>query len=204
MTVNKPGRPSKADERITGILQATLGVVAKEGLDGVTFAKVAGAAGLQRTLVHHYFSSRAELIDAFIDHAVGLMGTEILHRHDGQSLRQRIERMFATGAYRTREDMVVWAELVAQGARNSSIRDRLQALWCNRWLPDIEAQLAAEYPDISRDAIEATAYGLVCLFEAHWSFSLQGVDEDGRQCQVERAALMLLNSLEQKCDSCNS
>ncbi len=49
MMENKIGRPSKAQERSYEILQAAVSVVAREGLEGITFAKVAEASGKQRS-----------------------------------------------------------------------------------------------------------------------------------------------------------
>jgi AcrR family transcriptional regulator len=195
MTVNKGGRPSKARERIAGILDATAGVVARDGLPGTTLSNIAAAAGLQRTLVLHYFGSRDALIGAFIEQTVSAYGTAMLRGHAGEPLRQRIEAMFAPGAYRTTEDLVVWSELVALSARDPAVRRRLQDLWAHRWLPDLEAQLAAEYPGASAEAVAAAAYALACLFEAHWAFSVQGVGDEQRQRQAMTAAETILERL---------
>lgn len=196
VTVNQVGRPSKAKERIPEILEATFAVVVREGLAGVTFSKVAEVAGLQRTLVLHYFGSRDELIGAFIDHVVGAMGSAIVHRHDDLPLPQRVAAAYAPGAYGTRDDMVVWAELVALSARDPAVRERLRDLWTGRWLPDLEAVLADRYRAVPAEDVSATAYALACLFEAHWALDIQGVVDERRQQHVERAAEVILDSLE--------
>jgi len=195
MIENKIGRPSKAHERSYEILQAAVSVVASEGLEGITFAKVAEAAGMQRTLVHHYFSSRSDLMNAFIEHYISNMGTEIIHRFSGKPLSERIVMMFTPEVYRTQDDLIVWFELVAQSARNSFIQQMLHTLWTKHWLPDLENQLAQDYPRASQENISATAYVLVCLFEAYWGFSIQGVTDQRRQKQMEQTALMILNGL---------
>ncbi|WP_051025638.1 TetR/AcrR family transcriptional regulator [Nocardia aobensis] len=195
MTVNQVGRPSKANERIREILEATFAVAVREGLAGVTFSKVADAAGLRRTLVLHYFGSRDELIGAFIDHVVGAMGSEIVHRHGDLPLRLRVAAAYAPGAYRSRDDMVVWAELVALSARDPAVRERLHDLWTQRWLPDLEAVLAERYPAVGAEDVSAAAYALVCLFEAHWALDIQGVVDERKQQQVERAAMVILDGL---------
>lgn len=195
MTVNQVGRPSKAGERIPEILRATAEVVVREGLAGVTFAKVAESAGMQRTLVLHYFGSRDELLGAFIEHAVGALGTEIFRRDPGLSLRERVLSLFAPGAYRSHEDLVVWTELVALSARDAEVRRRLRELWTGLWLPELEALLAAHCPGASADDVADTVYALVCLFEAHWAFSIQDVADERRRRQVERAALLILDRL---------
>ncbi len=104
--------------------------------------------------------------------------------------------MFAPGALRTTDDLSLWNELVALSTRDPAVRQRLHDLWTHRWLPDLEAQLADEYPGASPDAAAATAYALACLFEAHWAFSVPGVVDTRRQRQAQRAALLLLDHLE--------
>ncbi|WP_157104680.1 hypothetical protein [Nocardia ignorata] len=40
-----------------------------------------------------------------------------------------------------------------------------------------------------------TAYALACLFEAHWAFHLQGVNEPDRTEQAKQSAHTLLSAL---------
>lgn len=195
MTVNRPGRPSKANERIAEILAATTQVVAREGLSGATFAKIAAAAGMQRTLVLHYFGSRDELISAFIAHTMSAVGTEILRRHGARPLRESVAMFFEPGAYRTEEELIVWTELVAMSAREPEVRRHMHDLWTRRWLPELESQLAHEFPGTDSEQIATTAYALACLFEAHWAFSQQGVADDRRTHQAQSAAEQLLRRL---------
>lgn len=196
VTVNKVGRPSKARERIAEILRVTATVVARDGLANTTLSRVAGAAGMQRTLVLHYFGSRDALIQAFVNQAVAAYGTAMLRVHTGEPLRQRVAAMFTPGAYHSREDLVVWSELVALGARDPTVRQRLRTLWTQHWLPDLEHQLAAQYPAASQDAIGAAAYALACLFEAHWAFHVQDITGPDRQHQAQQAAQTILDSLQ--------
>ncbi|KXO85743.1 transcriptional regulator [Acinetobacter venetianus] len=195
MMENKIGRPSKAQERSYEILQAAFSVVVREGLEGITFAKVAEASDMQRTLVHHYFSSRSELLNAFIEHYISKMGTEIIHRFSGKPLSERIVMMFTPEVYRTKDDLVVWFELVAQSARNPFIQQKLHTLWTQNWLPDFESQVTQEYPKATLEAVSSATYAIVCLFEAYWAFSIQGVTDQKRQNQMEQTVLMILNGL---------
>lgn len=199
MTVNKVGRPSKAPERIAEILQATATVVARDGLASTTLSMVAAQARMQRTLVLHYFGTRDRLLRAFVDEAVAAYGTGMLRAQTDLPVARRIESMFAPGAYHSRDDLVVWSELVALAARDHQVRDRLRELWAGQWLPDLEQQLADEYPSAEGDAIGAAAYGLACLFEAHWAFHLQDVTGPDRQRQGRQAARAILASLSGAC-----
>jgi AcrR family transcriptional regulator len=197
MTVNKVGRPSKAEERMAQILRAMAGVVAKDGLASATLARVAEAAGLQRTLVLHYFGSRSRLLQAFVDEAVAAYGTAMLRVGEDSTVNRRLDAMFAPGAYRDRGDLVLWLELVALGARDGQVGERLRALWTQRWLPDLEQQLHAQYPSATNGDIQGAAYALACLFEAHWMFHVQGVGGPERADQARQAARAVLATLPQ-------
>ncbi|MEU5407800.1 TetR/AcrR family transcriptional regulator [Nocardia asteroides] len=196
MTVNKVGRPSKAKERVAQILRAARSVVAAEGFSATTLSRVATAAGVQRTLVLHYFGNRDGLMQAFITDAVAAYGDAMLRLGADEPIEDRVARMFEPGAYTNRDDLVVWCELVALAARDSLVRRRLTELWTQRWLPALELQLADTYPGAAPAQIAGTAYALACLFEAHWAFHLQGVDGPERAEQGRHAAHALLATLQ--------
>ncbi|MGW6622715.1 TetR/AcrR family transcriptional regulator [Nocardia sp. NPDC055002] len=196
MTVNKVGRPSKAKERIGQILRAAHSVVATDGFADTTLSRVAAAAGVQRTLVLHYFGSRDGLMRAFVTEAVAAYGDAQLRLGAEGPIEDRVARMFAPGAYGNRDDLVVWSELVNLAARDEVVRNSLRELWTERWLPELERQLAAAYPAAPADRVATSAYGLACLFEAHWAFHLQGVVDSLRTEQATRAADALLATLE--------
>ncbi|MGP3916286.1 TetR family transcriptional regulator [Nonomuraea sp. 10N515B] len=175
------------------------GVVARDGLTGITIANVAAAAGLQRTLVLHYFGSRDELMASFITNAVAEYGDRMVGddpRHAKEPIEDRLDRLFEPGAYHSHEDLVIWAELVARSARDQTVRQRLHELWTGRWLPAIEQQLGVAYPQADAERIEQVAYALACLVEAHWYFHLQGVDSSSRTRQAQQAARTLLATLD--------
>jgi AcrR family transcriptional regulator len=194
-TGKKVGRPSKAGERRQEILDAMVAVVAREGLADTTMAKVAEAAGMQRTLVLHYFRDRDALRAAFIGEAVAAYGEWMLPAGAEGSLEDRVCRLFEPGAYRDPADLVVWSELVALAARDGEVRRQLHDLWTRLWLPRVEGLLAAEYDTAGPDQVAATAYALAALVEAHWAFHLQGVSGPARRRQLQDAARALLAQL---------
>lgn len=170
-------------------------MVAAEGFSATTLSRVATAAGVQRTLVLHYFGNRDGLMRAFITDAVAAYGDAMLRLGADEPIERRVASMFEPGAYESRDDLVVWCELVALAARESVVRERLRELWSERWLPGLEQQLAVAFPAASPDQVATTAYALACLFEAHWAFHLQGVDSPERTDQAQRAARTLLAAL---------
>ncbi|WP_037067197.1 TetR/AcrR family transcriptional regulator [Pseudonocardia acaciae] len=195
MTVNKVGRPSKAAERRAHILEAMAAEVAGHGLAEVTVAKVAQRAGLQRTLVFHYFGDRDALVRAFLDEVVGRYGETMVLGDPGAPFRDRLDLAFEPGFYQQREHLVVWTELVALAAREPSVRDRLLALWRDRWLPEVERQLRRERPHATPAQVGRTAYGLACLVEGHWALYLQGLDDPARARAARDAARTLVDAL---------
>jgi AcrR family transcriptional regulator len=58
------------------LMEATVRVLAEEGVDGLTLRKVAEKAGKNRGLVHYYFDSKADLLASLLDHI--LTGTQKL------------------------------------------------------------------------------------------------------------------------------
>lgn len=58
------------------LMEATVRVLADEGLRGLTLRKVAERAGKNRGLVHYYFESKADLLASLLDHI--LAGTREL------------------------------------------------------------------------------------------------------------------------------
>lgn len=195
MIVNKIGRPSKTAERTTQILSAARAVVSREGIEATTLSAVAEEAGLQRTLVLHYFRTREALIEAFVTRTIDDYGRQMLTRGASSPISERINRLFDAGAYRSRADLVVWTELAALAARDAEVRKQLQHLWTDSWLPELERQLAEEFTGARREQIEAAAYALAGLFEAHWWFHVQGVTGRKRQTQARYAAALILSDL---------
>lgn len=196
MTYAKVGRPSKAPERRAQILKAAAAVVASDGLAGTTMARVAEASGLQRTLVLHYFGTRDSLVSEFISYAVGEYGDRMLSETLGEPVADRVAAMFAPPTKQRRREIALWLELVAAGTRDEVVRSQLRELWNKRWLPALEKQIADEYPSADSDDVATVAYGLTCLFEAHWALDAQGVWSPRRSIQAATAARAVLSTLD--------
>lgn len=159
-------------------------------------ARIAEVSGLQRTLVLHYFGNRDSLVSEFISYAVGEYGELMLSETAGQPVGDRVAAMFAAPTKRRRGEIAVWLELVAAGTRDESIRAQLRELWTQRWLPALEDQISNEYPSASKGAVAAAAYGITCLFEAHWALDAQGIWSQRRSDQAEIAAKAILATLD--------
>jgi TetR/AcrR family transcriptional regulator, transcriptional repressor of bet genes len=65
------------DIRRKDMQQVAFDILAEEGFHGVTLAKVAERLGMSRGLVHHYFSSKDELLEAAVRFGNRLISEEI-------------------------------------------------------------------------------------------------------------------------------
>lgn len=161
-------------------------------------ARVAESAGIQRTLVFHYFGDRQALIDALIGYEVESHEHSLQEALAGVAPGERLERLldyFFGGRYYDRfpQPGQVWMELVAIAARDARLRSRLAELW-RQWLAEFEEELAKAYPQAPRDRCATIAYGLTCLLEQNYSMGLQGLDET-RHVRARAAADALLSTL---------
>src|SRR3954452_21127544 len=67
------------------ILDAACDLIAAEGIDEVRIARVAQRAGASSALVHHYFSTREELLEQALIHSFEQAGDERFQRRaDGE------------------------------------------------------------------------------------------------------------------------
>ena len=136
----RPGRKSKAEQRRREILAAFARCIGRHGLAESSVARVAEEAGLQRTLVFHYFGDRQALIDALIDYEVEFHEQALSESLAGVGPGERLERLldyfFGGGFYaRFPESGQVWLELVGIASRDPRLRSRLVTLW-RRWLAE--------------------------------------------------------------------
>lgn len=194
MTVNKIGRPSKADARKGEIMLAMHAVAAREGLANATVSAVAEEAGMQRTLVFHYFRDRDSLVDAFIGVVVAAYGDQQLLAGEGDIL-ERVGAAFGPSFYGSAADLAIWQELIALAYREPRVGVLLRALWRERWLPQLQGEIQSARPSASTSEVARVAYALAALVEGHWAIVAQGVSEDAHRHAAREAAITLVESL---------
>jgi AcrR family transcriptional regulator len=117
-----------AEETRERILEAACDLIATDGIDDVRIARVATRAGASTSLVHHYFSTREELLTAALLRAFELAAAE---RFDGDDAP---EDDSATAALATairqclpepgpaEREWVLWVELWLRAAREPELR----------------------------------------------------------------------------------
>jgi len=129
---------SDARERI---LEAACDLVAAEGIDNVRIARVAMRAGASTALVHHYFSTREELLEQALLHSFEVVADErFAAEADGDSsataaLAAAIEECLPVPG-RLERDWVLWVELWLRAAREPQLRPLAASLYrrYHEWL----------------------------------------------------------------------
>jgi len=124
------------------ILEAACDLVAAEGIDNVRIARVAMRAGASTALVHHYFSTREELLEQALLHSFELAGDErFAPEEDGgggsatAALAHAIDECLPLPG-RAERDWVLWVELWLRAAREPELRPLAATLYrrYHEWL----------------------------------------------------------------------
>jgi AcrR family transcriptional regulator len=113
------------------ILEAACDLIAADGIDGVRIARVARRAGASTALVHHYFSTREDLLEQALLHSFDRVGDERFgdRRAEsppaGESATEKLTRLIneclpLPGAQE--QEWVLWVELWLRAVRDPSLR----------------------------------------------------------------------------------
>lgn len=109
------------------ILEAACDLIASDGIDDVRIARVATRARASTALVHHYFSTREELLEQALRHSFETAGLERFasEPEDEPSARRGLARAIEAclpmpGAQE--RDWVLWVELWLRAVRDPALR----------------------------------------------------------------------------------
>lgn len=123
------------------ILDAACELIAEEGIDEVRIARVAQRARASSALVHHYFSTREELLEQALVHSFERAGDDRFGDGDGSepvsaaTLALAIRECLPFPGESERE-WVLWVELWLRAVREPSLRPVAAALYdrYRKWL----------------------------------------------------------------------
>jgi len=126
------------------ILEAACDLIAAEGIDDVRIARVAMRAGASTALVHHYFSTREELLEQALLHSFEKVSEERFAEAEGAAsnataaLAEAIEECLPVPG-RLERDWVLWVELWLRAAREPGLRPLAASLYAryHEWLEDV-------------------------------------------------------------------
>jgi AcrR family transcriptional regulator len=123
------------------ILEAACDLIASDGIDDVRIARVATKAGASTALVHHYFSTREELLEQALIHSFEQAGDERFGEQLGneetatQALARGIGECLPLPGGQERE-WVLWVELWLRAVREPELRPVAARLYerYRRWM----------------------------------------------------------------------
>jgi AcrR family transcriptional regulator len=138
------GTTERAQDTRERILDAACDLIATEGIDDVRIARVAQRAGASTALVHHYFSTREELLEQALMHSFDLAG-EQRFGEDPATVGAPTERL----AYVIRSclpepgvaelEWVLWVELWLRAVREPTFQPVAARLYARyrAWIEDV-------------------------------------------------------------------
>ena len=123
------------------ILEAACDLIAADGIDEVRIARVATRAGASTALVHHYFSTREELLEQALIHSFERAGEDRfgeppdLEQSATRVLSQAIADCLPLAGPQERE-WVLWVELWLRAVRDPGLRPVAARLYerYRRWI----------------------------------------------------------------------
>ena len=145
------------------ILEAACEAIAAEGIDDVRIARVAQRAGASTALVHHYFSTREELLEQALMRSYEVAAADRFGRpvdpdaSATERLRVMIDECLPLPGMQ-RDEWTLWVELWLQATRDPAMQPmgtRLYEAYRNWMLEVIE--LGVERGEFTTDEPEASA-----------------------------------------------
>ncbi len=144
-------------ERRNQILDAANALFAEAGYDAVSIEDIAGAAGVTRGLVHHYFGGRKDVYIALLER-IGALREEQLPPPAGRSARARVANSVSRWLDWTEENRTVYLGTIAPGEDivDPDVRRVVGGL-----VSRAVALIATRHPDLAQDS-PRLRYALEC------------------------------------------
>jgi AcrR family transcriptional regulator len=121
MTAMPEPREENRSERRQALIEAAFALIAKRGFEGLRLRDVAEAAGIDHSTLHHYFSTKQDLIDGVVGYAVGLFRLGREHQAEPESLHLHLAGQ--AQLMDERPDLfVVMRELDLRAMRDAAVR----------------------------------------------------------------------------------
>lgn len=174
------------DNREATIVGGAFDVLMAEGLDHLSYNKVAEAAGTTRQLVRYYFPDPDDLMIALCDQIASVYREALI---EGMGDRQGADRIalfldfyfdLLDGPRKPRDDQVYDA-LFSLAARSERVKSNLRQQYTLLGHV-ISHELRQEFPEIPLPACEQLSFVFVSLMYGHWKMVASlGLSEDHKR-----------------------
>lgn len=194
--MGQPGRPSKTAQRREQILDGVVACILRYGLDGTTRVRIAEAAGVSPSAIHHFVGTQDEVIAAAVARALeqvtAITVDAFVDRPVAGRLDAQLDVLFADPLAAPQVTQLV-DELIAHSYRDAGTRDAISALY-RRFQDLLEESVDAAHPQAPAPDRAAVAHALLALAHATATFHVLGFDPD-HAAKARRAADVLVASL---------
>ena len=171
----------------------------EEGLSSASPARVAGWVGLDRTTVHHYFRTQADLLGGLVERIVDGYLAEVRElqaaRGSSADVAEILDFLLSPDFSLPRYDRLV-DEFSAASYRDSEVRSQLRRLF--RTLEEFTvSMLLKAVPDAPPERVRETAYTIYALIEGAYLLNALGFAED-RMRAARNTAHQLVETLQRE------
>jgi TetR/AcrR family transcriptional regulator, regulator of biofilm formation and stress response len=151
------GRLAKGVRARSALIEATLAIIERDGIAGVTHRAATRQAGLPATSAAYHFTSISDLLEQSLLHADGLAAEELARCADAENPIAAFADWLVSGCTKDRTRVIAEYELFLYAVRMPAMRPSAR-----RWLDDLGA-LVETWTDSPRAARTICAYvdGLV-------------------------------------------
>ena len=176
------------------LIQATLGVIEREGFQGATVERISKASGMSVGLVSHYFGGKQGLLEATMRHLLDALRKDLLQRVSRQNSSPR-DRLIAiieanfSGVQTDAGAAKTWLAFWAQAMHNPAMA-RLQRVNERRLYSNLMTSLAKLVP---RNKADRVAQTIAALIDGFW---LRAALSEGR-IDSDTAVVMCVSFLDQ-------
>jgi AcrR family transcriptional regulator len=154
------------------ILEAVEKSITKNGLAGTTLSRIAESAGVQQSLIAHYFGNKEAVISAAVERTLGNFRAGFEETLRGvppaRQLATLMDVLFG-GAMTDRRFGLMVDVLIADSYFSTTTRAAVRALY-EDFQRMLRQAVDASYPRAPAADRAAVAYGLLCLADANNTF----------------------------------
>lgn len=168
------------------ILDATMAILAREGVSGVSMRAVARQANVAVGLANYHFTNKTELICAALER-IGARDLELVTDVDGNpeerlraSLRRALDPEFLASEYLSLR-LQLWS-LAGVDPRYAEINRSAQ----RRYLAGLTELIAAARPDVGADRAAVRAVDILIVQNGVWLTAILITDDDAVGRALER------------------